>query len=975
MKMPRLSAWGLVLTFVIVAALAVIFVWLADPPDAAPARERAKPATASVEDSPTPPAVRDGDAADRAADSAKATSPRRLQAAPFEGIQGVVRWPLGAPGRGAEVSLYRATKDWPELGLQRAGTTVCDADGRFRFRETWAPGLYLDATEPRASQTWAGSPLVEVFEGVPQHVLTLSHGFRVSGVVQDPDGNEVRCRVILTPDSDQRRAEVDRTNASGEFEFRRAAGGVVRIEARHPYYRPVSRRITIGVPQRISLRFEEEAIALRGRVVELAGQEPISGAEVRLLPNEVDRDLYEPDTAVTDAEGRFELTGQGPGNRWIEVRHPEFSTVSRVMQVSDSTRADDLVFEMVGRARVRGRLLGAIRGGESLVIRGLGSELVRTRVSEDGSFEFAEPVSSGSVVLEIERGELAFRETRRRDLPLSLGEGGADGLELEVEPASLLVGRILGPDGKPVVGVSLSPAPPNRDAGGSILGWALERLTDLDRAVATRGQRVLAVTDDRGRFRIAGLPQGEIGLLMDGGDLARVQREVAVPPSGATLDLGEITLPQGGSISGVVNRLSGGRTIPLGGAYVFVNTAQTGLVSATTRTDGRYVLSRLAPGQYRVRARYSNFPTVRSDALVDVADGATATADLVFSAGRTVSGRVLGGDDQPVAGAVVMVSGTAGTEVRSEADGTFELEAPLSEVELWAYTEDRQVETFAILPAGRTAIDLRLPTRPAGGVVAQVSFLDSGLPATAGVLRVLRQHAQGDQVAEFIRGVSMPDGRLDIYGIPEGDVRLILHCAGAAPWVGDLSVQRGAVTELGAIRLESGSALGGLVVGPDGEPISGSTVFLGELADRAELTRIGASPSQLTGSDGQFELRGVAWCARRLVVTASGYSVAVVDVELPRDVLRTSPRVIELEVGATLDVEVVDRAGQAWERGFVRLTQDGAPLGVQPVGEGGVVTFAHVGEGDYEVAILGRSGVTQRVRVGADDQRVRLVVE
>ena len=152
----------------------------------------------------------------------------------------------------------------------------------------------------------------------------------------------------------------------------------------------------------------------------------------------------------------------------------------------------------------------------------------------------------------------------------------------------------------------------------------------------------------------------------------------------------------------------------------------------------------------------------------------------------------------------------------------------------------------------------------------------------------------------------------------------------------------------------------GRVVDPDGKPVSDARVLLGS---EKFLYLPRAQNHYHTDADGLFEVGGVGPDSRTLVVAAAGYAPATVQIRVPQDLLAREPRTIQLDRGAIVQAEVVDRLGDPQSFRLVVLIKNLTEMARGRTDERGVVRFEHLPAGLYRLQILGDLPSTKGVLV------------
>lgn len=401
-------------------------------------------------------------------------------------------------------------------------------------------------------------------------------------------------------------------------------------------------------------------------------------------------------SARSDAEGRFRVTGLGPGPfaLRIEAAPPEDLVTpedeSWAVHV-DSVAPDGPELEVVLRAPegVRGRVadrdgapIGRFRIFAVHVAAGSGvevgiEELERTFEDEAGRFRLSGLTPGKWRLFALAEG-FAGSGAESLDLPRP---PESEPLEFVLDRAARVEGIVLGFEGRPV-------------------GAAEVRLADDQGPLA----RILRLTpeppgdrtDAGGRFQIEGLPPGSISLVARGEGYASSPPRVLELGPGEQATGVELVLREGGRISGEV--YSEGGTPAAGATLQLLNAGDMSWRFERTDHEGRFLATRLDPGLWRVLHMPRGFATdsivsagadqldvgemmrEMAIAMAEVADGETVHVVLGAPPEDPVrlSGRVLlAGEAYPRALVTFYREGTKALErmrsTSSREDGSFEL--------------------------------------------------------------------------------------------------------------------------------------------------------------------------------------------------------------------------------------------------------------------------------------------------------------
>lgn len=388
---------------------------------------------------------------------------------------------------------------------------------------------------------------------------------------------------------------------------------------------------------------------------------------------------------------------------------------------------------------------------------------------------------------------------------------------------------------------------------------------------------VVVETADEGAFarRVEHRRTGPDGLTTFGrgrGAVARVR--VDAPGHGSRTvtaradapDPFEVVLARTASVVGTVRDGSTGRPAP-GVEVVAVPAAGAAThPPRATRSDadGRYLLDDLAAGSWTVVARDDDRVAAGADAAdrdgydplaVELTPGLRARRDLTLVPAASQDGVVVDAAGQPVAGAVVAaqpvdpapaaVFATTTTLAATAPDGTFRL-APMQPGVRWRLVARRPGATSAphevtATPGPLAPVRLVLGTAPRTPVVVLTS---DGTPVEGA--RVLRAAGGAADPGDARVGVTGPDGRVDV------DAGWPAISVSAAGYVEDSYTALEGPGATTTVRLLRGTTAEGRVVGPDGEPVPGASLFV--LWD--ERSPSSASIVACDG-DGRFRLEDV----------------------------------------------------------------------------------------------------------------------
>jgi protocatechuate 3,4-dioxygenase beta subunit/nitrogen fixation protein FixH len=471
------------------------------------------------------------------------------QGEPVEGVQ--VRAYLAGSSRGCAVYVDVAC---PGPTDSRTGDT--DADGRFAF-ESLEPGWYEvrlsdDSFPVERRLGEAGQSAGEIAFVLPERLVPLE------GRVVDADGVPVvGARVSVSgnrPDAEAR------TGTHGDYRFPRVLPGRQRLEVRHADFGLAVEMVEVAGPRtRFDVRMPRATI-VQGRIL---GRD---GSSVAAPSLQVDHEAVE-----VDAEGRFRFS-LAPGEHEVRAEAPDRASDER--RVTAAGDPIDLDLGLGRPGAIAGRI--ADLAERQFVSLGLQDDFressvearessAEARADEQGRFQLT-GVAAGAWTLiatdnlgrTIER-QVQVEEGRETAVP-----------ELRFPPLPEVRGRVLDPEGRPILGASLS--------------FEQERL------------RVWAAADTQGRF-MTRLTDGTWTLRAEPNGFAPALATVAVE-GGAPVDVPELRLARGVALSGSIAGLAPGE-IP----YVEATSEDGAWERGILAKDGTFRIPDLGPGTWIVTVR------------------------------------------------------------------------------------------------------------------------------------------------------------------------------------------------------------------------------------------------------------------------------------------------------------------------------------------------------------------------------------
>lgn len=612
------------------------------------------------------------------------------------------------PVSGARVAAQSVTRE-PFGGMMRMQQApqmqYSGPDGRFTIRSESDTDVQIEAIKrgyPAARSTTVRVASGERKGGV---VLTIPRGMAVSGRVLDQNGKPVsgvavsaseatsgdgmNIRRVVMGAMRDRGDDVIRTAADGTFAMRVKGGSydfafkregfapkVLRAQAVTATTQPLEVKLDPSVE--VTGRVTRKGVGVEGVTVTTIGESSAS--------------------TTTGYDGSFRLTDLGPGQLMLNAMKLDES----IQQMRTVTApATDIVIDLPPGGRITGRVkdkatgapvtafqagTSAPRGGGGMVF--MMPPAMHSYTTDDGSFVI-ENVPTGQTQLVVN----APGYTTGRVSNLNVEEGKTlENIEVALDTGVKLSGRVTGPDGAGLSGVSVRQ---------DMVSGRTMRMPGMGDASAT--------TDANGEYTIEAVEPGEKSFVFQRGGYLQTTKSVTLEGKDARLD---VQLSSGTRVTGVVVTEGGA---PVADAAVRASSAaDSGFGGKATRTDaqGNFTFDGMAPGHYTFSADKTGY----ADGILrdfDVAAGAPPR--VVLKTGGVIYGHVSGLSATELTDTTVRasnVNGSAAAQV--DASGNFRIEgAPSGTVRVSAssqqgFTGGRQSPVKSVqLEAGSSAqVDL-----------------------------------------------------------------------------------------------------------------------------------------------------------------------------------------------------------------------------------------------------------------------------
>ncbi len=496
---------------------------------------------------------------------------------------------------------------------------------------------------------------------------------------------------------------------------------------------------------------------------------------------------------------------------------------------------------------------GAVFLGRMLRVTGMGEEMshrvrpIATALTDSlGAFRF-QGVRQGTWYVEA-RGDYCVPESVVRARVVASGAGGP--LDVYVLPGGRVLGTVLLPDGKPARGAQVAFV----SGPGNFFTTALSG--DV--------RWIEVVTDENGRFTVAGVPPGsgyEVTATGAGFCISHAL-DVAVK-AGADTNV-VVQTRVGGTISGrVVSEVAEGEPVPLAGAHL--GAVPRGLrnlrcveeileqTHAVTGADGTYVMRGVPPGEVDVLAiAWEHLPKV--GARVAIADATPSEAsEIRLAKGALVRGRVVDANGAPISGvtpkwnmvdwknfqfdlsfAPLMLAAVKGLDLpKTDADGKF-WAGPIAGKPDYSidFTKPGLVDQEFKWNPERDGSEITVVMRRGSSVEGVVMDALRSEPVTSftitGSDRVDMEGEAPGSKNPYTGGLLVEDqgGRFKLDAVVPGKATFTFSAPGyQSKTLGDIDVAEGQPTRGVIVKLTPGGTVRGKVVDAKGEPVPGAQVI------------------------------------------------------------------------------------------------------------------------------------------------------
>lgn len=916
-----------------------------------------------------------------------------LYVTPAFTVPGVVVDAKGDPVEGAEVRMIRATGAVSQMDILRlireiavdppsVDRATSGKDGRFALAKA-SPGVYDVKAVARGRRVTLVNGVV-VTPDAAKHPLriVMEEGYAIEGrVVRKGPGNVegIAVAAFAQPRGEASFLVLDRlvahTDKDGKFAIEGLAPGR-HIVAAAPEGEPIKIADDVDVPARGPVEILLEGDAWAEGTITGNGGLPVPDAMVYVASFD---DNPVVGTARTGADGKYVIRGlkSGPIQLFL-VQAAGYATFpTDLMSMLQGGRGKQQTLAP-GRNQLDASLVqgGTVRGvvtvqGAETGLEGVRVELVTplalfggsrgTTTGPDGRFELTSvPLGESFLVcskdgwfqpgvnpltLLMGMGGMGRGGAQKKAPPdagkgarISIVEpGAAVERTFEMSRGSVLRGVVTAPDGTPVSGARVqlvAEMPPQMRGMGEALSYAF-----------STGDPKL--TDGEGRFELSGPPEGQKGRVS-----ARAQgwldgrSDPLGAKSGEVVEGLSVRLRAGATLEGEVKDDAGR---PLSGAFVRWVKVEDGddwsvqwrlrqASPTTTGDDGRFVVSTVETGKIAVEVTHPrHLPHRMPDTVTEEAK--TAKLDVALRAAAEISGKVLGLDGKPVAGAHIELSRQVpadrdvpwtdrSSDAVTGADGTFRAEGLFQDdYELVASLDGFAPSEPVRAGPGTSGHVLRLAQ---AFRIAGVVRCEGRAVSNASVTLVRLRESRDPSGAELRTEDQVDSERTDAEGrfafdqVAGGSYRVNV---GGGWWGEDRPNVRPktvdgivAGNEGVVIEMDAGLSIAGRVVLPDGTNAPAGQVHANRIFQVGEQP----APNEQTWAnaglaDGSFELVGLAPGTWQVTVQVPGFATWSQQAPAGRKDLS-----ITLAAGGTVTGRLLDPDGKPVQGAWVQAEGGGA---------------------------------------------------
>ncbi|HEY0143066.1 MAG TPA: carboxypeptidase regulatory-like domain-containing protein [Thermoanaerobaculia bacterium] len=642
-------------------------------------------------------------------------------------------------------------------------------DGRFTARVSPERDIRMKATKRSFPEGKSDALQLAPGERKRGMVITIPSGIEVTGRITDRDGNALSGVSVVATEAEQssggpmrRMIVMSREPGLEEELVTTASDGTFLIRLREGTYdfnfrasgysaKAIrAQRVTVGAPP-IETTLDP-SVEIRGRVVR--NGHGLEGVQVSSFTPE------QQSFAITAADGSFTLADLSAGMVRLMIRK-EDEFISDQRNVNAPGR--DVLIEVPPGGTVSGRVIDkssrkpvtSFQAGVS-TSRSAGGmmtvapPMLRSFTSEDGTFTL-ENVPTGAINLIVTAP--GYAQGRKSGITLEEGKAVTD-IEVELDTGVKLVGRVTGPDGSALSGVTV------RESSTFSSG----------RVVSPTRSDARATTEANGDYALEALEPGEKTIEFSHPKYLQARKTVELKGRETRVD---VKLESGARVTGTVVTDSG---VAVAEARVEASGSSPMGFGNSVRSDasGNFVFESLAPGRYTFRAAKNGYA---AGELEDIDISTNQNLRITLGRGGVIYGRVRGLSEAEYPFAFVEARGPEGTASSAvDATGSYRIEGAPQGTSRVSATVSRdfsarktsQVQTVQMEAGGSQQIDLefRSDTTIRGRITRD------GRPLTGGTISFYPRNATASTNAS----APVDDaGLYSVSGLEEGEYNVVIN--------------------------------------------------------------------------------------------------------------------------------------------------------------------------------------------------------
>jgi protocatechuate 3,4-dioxygenase beta subunit len=428
-------------------------------------------------------------------------------------------------------------------------------------------------------------------------------------------------------------------------------------------------------------------------------------------------------------------------------------------------------------------------------------------------------------------------------------------IEVDVETGAKLTGRVTGPDGSPIAGVSVRIDPMAGGAG------RMMRFDTNDTST---------VTDPSGEYTIDSLEPGEKTFSFSRTGYIAQQKEVTIA-AGKDSRL-DVQMSSGMRVTGTV-MTDGGAAVPDATVQATSASEMNGGSAAHTDASGSFTIEGLAPGHYTFSAAKTGYA---SGTLRDVDIATSGPVRITLKNGGVITGHVNGLTAQELEQTTVFASGASsggaligggGSTAPVDSGGNFRIEgAPIGTVRVSARTgamfagssKSAAPKTVELEPGGTAQVDIDFKS----STVIRGRVTRNGAAVPNAQLAFIPRGAKSQTTATT---AADGDGRYELSGLDDGTYTVqAMDMERLNPFTTQYEVHGSGTFD---ITIKTVTLRGRVVDAADTRPLNEASV---SLSPSTGQTIFGGRGAQ-TDAGGNFVIENIAAGTYQITADKSGY--------------------------------------------------------------------------------------------------------